>query len=512
MYYEVYHRREDKSELIGVFLIEEDARHFAHEQRKRLPSGVVILVLLTGQGIQRTLERLSKPAPAETPSGENQRPATRLQVAACPTCETVFDIYKFRSRNTISKLMRSLLEEQVLTPTELLWDYTHLRRLQKDEREINLAISVIARMHSQDQQTTVKACLDNLYHLLDEVMSLAKACFHERASGRSDLPTSDVDALFEIVKSGQRDGQKLIDLTCLVAGLTRAYGHWAGKLERLAMIMTNGPEWTVVLLDQFLAELLDLPAAREEVLGAWKRGAQGIRPLINVLANRSDALARDPGRTVLASLAAAGCQDGARETRLRLWGWLRLQLKDDRTLSHWERQEEITQYRILLPRLLAIEDFLDHGPAAALAATLNKLLVEDDETLDIAETLAFVLAALPSHRERLVFLAALLREARPEWLSAIEDSLQIVVEALQAAPRDVAARQFNGGEAARTAFLESVLTLIRDSPLQARSRQFCLHILTRLKTDREPTTAEIDRLWVDLVGTKDWDLRKDFEF
>lgn len=509
MYYEVYHRAEGDEELIGVFFTEQEAREFAAETRQRRADGIVSTVLFTAHGIQRTLEQLPADAAAGQRSPRPDKRPTVPVVSTCPRCDTVTDVYKFRSRNVIGKLLRSVVEERVVTPSEVLWDYALLRHLQKDNLLLSHGVGVVARIQRQDGTESLKACQDRLYRLIDATLDAAKAGFHIPDAEVKALLAARANALFAIVQGPESDARKLQELTRIVARITGQHADWAGKLGAFTGILATARDWAVVLLDAFVAEIIELPAAREELLGIRKHGAKSIRPLVDVLTNEVPDRGKDGPPPALATLAAVANHDGTHETRARLWGWLRLQMHDERKLVHWERQDEITEYRVLLARLIGLEDFLTQGPGLGLTEALAKVLAEDGERADIAETLAFITAALPSQRERLAYLAALLREGPgADWRKAIEASLWTVMEGLQAVPGDVAAHRFRGRDAGRAAFLDACLGLLRAAELEPRLRQFSLHVLTQLAADRGPSDADIDRLWGDMVGTDDWDIKR----
>jgi hypothetical protein len=92
-------------------------------------------------------------------------------------CTRLIDYYARQARLLIGRLLRRFLDEERLTALELMHDYTHLRRLMRDDRLYTLAVNHIAVLQAKQGDLSVVQRRAELEHAIQAVVERARKGF-----------------------------------------------------------------------------------------------------------------------------------------------------------------------------------------------------------------------------------------------------------------------------------------------------------------------------------------------
>src|SRR6185369_1230799 len=101
---------------------------------------------LTGFTTESTIFQEAR---AREKKGEIQLSAA---IDRAPLCASAADLAGLEARIILNRLLREFLDRHAITPTELAWDFAHLKRLQNQDNLLMAAIHHIARAQVQGAQ------------------------------------------------------------------------------------------------------------------------------------------------------------------------------------------------------------------------------------------------------------------------------------------------------------------------------------------------------------------------
>jgi hypothetical protein len=208
---------------------------------------------------------------------------TRVESVA-GICREPEDFYGYESRQAMSRIFRDYLAKTVLTPTEILHDVRHLKRLSQKDILLREAVDLVATLQTQAGDQDAKSRRTEIFTAIDAMMERA------RAIDPACLPKLDgpFGAVMGALGPGAGGGQRR---TTMLAALSRDLAKlpsWIGKLELLcAMAEAETDAAALDLLDGVIADVLatdviDDILGLQPNLGATTRGlfdlADGIVP------------------------------------------------------------------------------------------------------------------------------------------------------------------------------------------------------------------------------------------
>ncbi len=217
-----------------------------------------------------------------------------------PVCTVPDDLYSFESRVVINRLLRAFLDKFRITPTELLYSFTYLRKLDEQGILLGAAIQAVARHHADLHGFAVPARARELRGFADVVMTRARDFQAERkrlpAFDPKDLPATS-RAIDAAVGEERHDAVFLGQLTHHLADRNSL----GGKLDLLlGLIDDEGEPRHLALIDGVMADTLGSADVVKDLLGAQPNLAMGLCVLADHILGRDPDPRGEPASALLA--------------------------------------------------------------------------------------------------------------------------------------------------------------------------------------------------------------------
>ncbi len=335
---------------------------------------------------------------------------TIVPIGDAPVCRELTEFYGFEARQTLGRLMRNFLDEQGLTPLELMFSATHITLLERKGTLLNQAVQRIATIQGRKTDSKSADRVDDLYKVIAKVK--------ERAS-----KAARDDKLYQLLRSNGLNA-----VTRRAAKL--ASGKDEGLLSRaaLARYLNDGGDWNAkltllrdlakpdlaatgkTLIDEATAEILDGGKAVLELLGKQPDMATGNTMLIDL----SFGHCQIPKNSItpLEEVNAMVAEFGLPLTRGVLLHRVAGQIGGTRPLTR-EGDAADRDAFVSLVRELVGENGLRGGPEMCEAVTLRArgVLSEEDNDLSLDEGVGRILDLIPHRAARFGYLVDLATSA-----------------------------------------------------------------------------------------------------
>jgi len=293
--YEIQAQKDGRWLVQAACLEEHDA---IREAKRILGSGQTHAVrvlrcrlLSNGREVDGVIFEQKVDAPKDKPVG------IRLPDGPVPLCTLAEDVYGPDARRTIGQLLRDYLAEVELTPGELLFVWSHLRRFMDKHGLLTAAVHRIAAIQAETSGAPPKQRLKEVQDLADAIGREAR----DFAALRRTLPefagrdlSAYASALGPRVPADRLDHVLLGQLCHWMADIRSI----AGKAD--ALIALAGQEEADrdldPLLDGLIAETLEFSATIEELFGAQANLGDFIVLLARLLKGDADILAAQRDR------------------------------------------------------------------------------------------------------------------------------------------------------------------------------------------------------------------------
>ena len=223
-------------------------------------------------------------------------------------CERLIDYYMLQARLVVCRLLRGFLDDERITALELMHDYTRLRRLMRDDRLYPKALSHVATLQAKAEGTTPQQRMDAIDKAVERIVQRAKTT-HEYGELGEIIEHHGVDAAYASLPKDYGQLRKRVEVAGAVARHLRPHAEWTDKLDvLLAMVPGAKSRATLGILDEAVAEILDNPAAVDEIIGTYIEVSDKLLARIRLARGRwhdpeADADARDVGERLSAQLA-----------------------------------------------------------------------------------------------------------------------------------------------------------------------------------------------------------------
>ncbi len=202
-------------------------------------------------------------------------------------CTTVEEFTGLESRIVMNRVLREFLDHMVITPTELIHNFSYQKKLDSLGL-IDAAVSQLAQAQSAAGQGDIKTRLDVIYKLVEQVRYKAQ----ETMSERRRLP---VLAEQEYAKFCQRvdDAYPPEDRDYMIkTGHTNYLNgspSLAAKLEQIAALVTEDVDNAKVAhLDDMIADLLGAGSLVQDILGQQPSLGAALGLLADLILGRFD--------------------------------------------------------------------------------------------------------------------------------------------------------------------------------------------------------------------------------
>lgn len=202
-------------------------------------------------------------------------------------CATVAEFTSLPSRIIMNRVLREFLDYMMITPTELLHNFSYQKKLDSLGL-IDSAVSQLAQAQSAAGHGDIKSRLDALYKLVEQIRYKAQ----ETMSERRRMPVleekqyahfcSRIDAVYP---PDDRDYMIKTGLTNYLNGSPSL----AQKLEQIAALVTDDVDNAKVAhLDDMIADLLGAGSLVQDILGQQPSLGAALGMLADLILGRLD--------------------------------------------------------------------------------------------------------------------------------------------------------------------------------------------------------------------------------
>jgi hypothetical protein len=178
-------------------------------------------------------------------------------------CQTLRDFFGFESRQAMSRIFRDYLSRVVATPTEIIYNLRHLKRINEKDGLVRAAVDMVATLQTREGGQDMKTRRDEIFRAVDDMV--------EHASTLDPAALPKLDHTFGAVMGSlgstiDRDQRNYL----MLAALSRDLGErpsWVGKLELLCeMAGAESEPEALELLDGVIADILGTDVI-QDILG-----------------------------------------------------------------------------------------------------------------------------------------------------------------------------------------------------------------------------------------------------
>ncbi|WP_245835318.1 hypothetical protein [Thalassospira mesophila] len=293
----------------------------------------------------RHIEKVLLEKEGQGDGGDEPVRVTPIEDAAL--CETDEDLLGVESRSTINRLLRKYFEQEVLTPTEVMYNYKNLRKLMYHDTLLPSAVDRVATIHSRTTEGNHIEAASKLHRAIDTLAARA------RQVEKYDLPQFE-DATIAEVRREIRQLRLAEDTDFLtMVALTRHLSSsrsWIGKLD-FALKVKGDPKdnRARAMVDDVVADILGSPVALKDLLGPSRNFGEAVLLHIDLALGkaRGNRGAAQDVLDLLNPLFAAGLMPKA---QFVLFDYIARELKSPNSLSRSE--EDANPLVEILDRLL----------------------------------------------------------------------------------------------------------------------------------------------------------------
>lgn len=323
-------------------------------------------------------------------------------------CTTAGQVFAVEGRMVMNRLLRNYVERTVVTPTELLHNYTELKRLIDKDNLFATAVGRVAALQAERNGMDSRGRRDELYGILNGVTDRARL-----ASARKDLPeisaTGFVPAFQKLTDREKSPEDRDFLARVVLSRELVQMRNWLAKLDFLGELvrqdggLTDAP---LALVDGVIADVLGAPSVAQELLGLQGSLAEALCNLIDLSRGRLDVVnrAEDDRAVHLNELLAF---HDLTETRHVVLDLVRRQLKSTQPLYRADPKLEHDAFREVQKRVSTPEGILG-GPAMAEALVQRYLrFLEGGGATGRRKAMEEVSGLYPDAKDRVRFLMAL---------------------------------------------------------------------------------------------------------
>lgn len=301
---------------------------------------------------------------------ESKKDLSITPIETAPLCRTDNDLLKSDARSTCNRLFRKYLEEEVLTPTELMHNYQALRKLMYHEQLLPSAVDKVATIHSRASGGDYQEELQQLHAAVDQLAARA------REVEQVDLPRLEESTIGAVVDEIERLGLYEDTDFLTMAAVSRelvSWRSWVGKLDFILRVRGDEADARArKVVDGVLADIFGSPVALKEVLGPSKSLIAAIYLQLDLIEGKCEGN-RGAAGDVIELLNPLFAHGYLPESRAAVLDYVIRELRSPGTLDRFGEPFEI--FDELLERLVTVEGVLNGAEMAeALVERCSRLL------------------------------------------------------------------------------------------------------------------------------------------
>jgi hypothetical protein len=252
-------------------------------------------------------------------------------------CQEPADLYTLESRMIMGRLFRLFLDKYQVTATELLHNWTYLRKLSEAGNMINTAASQVAMAQANEFNMPAKDRIRHIEDLIHQGMMKARDFYAERRR----LPRFDkanLDHVSRRIHARVGPDDYAFTMLCLLCQYLMGYGSIGGKMELLLHLITEDMDPELVsLFEGVIADALVTPEMVKDLIGSHANLAESLCALADFLHGRSDPVRINPNLAKVGELIQRGAGEGCRTVLVER---LLFELKRDHPLDRKSPEAE----------------------------------------------------------------------------------------------------------------------------------------------------------------------------
>ena len=202
-------------------------------------------------------------------------------------CTTMEEFTGLESRIVMNRVLREFLDHLMITPTELLHNYSYQKKLDSMGL-ISGAVAQLAQAQSGAGHGEIRARIDEIYKLVNQVMYKAQETMSERkripvlVEKEFALLCRRIDGIFP-------EGDRAYMVKTALTAYLNGSGSLAGKLEQIAALVTDDVDkQQVSYLDDIIADLLGSGSLVQDMLGDQPSLGAALGMLADMILSRLD--------------------------------------------------------------------------------------------------------------------------------------------------------------------------------------------------------------------------------
>jgi hypothetical protein len=317
---------------------------------------------LTGFTTESTIFQEARP---KEKKGEIQLSAS---IDKAPLCATAGDLAGLEARIIVNRLLREFLDRYAITPTELMWDFAHLKRLQSQDNLLMAAIHHIARAQAQPGQNVAERA-----RALEAIVNQAIYIAREAQLARKKLPQfdpADLDGFRRAIDTRFPETERHVMTMVRLAEYLGEGRGWEHKLLLAAGLVHDGLSAdSLSLVDGIVADVLGVGQMVQDMLGQQASFGAALQCLGELVVGRAGEGAGVPeSRQVVARLIGR-----LPDSRRVLTDRLVRELKSDKPLGRNDPEAERDKLAKLKERLRDVKGAVIGGAEAEAALEARRV-------------------------------------------------------------------------------------------------------------------------------------------
>jgi hypothetical protein len=275
---------------------------------------------------------------ARPPKGKKEI-GLSASINAAPPCASLEDLFALDARVVMGRVFREFLDKLVITPSELLHNYSYIKKLDATGNLISGAVFQIGQAQANAGLGNVKDLVNSLHRLVDEAKMLARDTLAERKrlpvleDGQFGLLCRRAEARFEPAERGY---MIMTALTNYLAGSQ----SWGQKFEKLGKLFSDDVDADgTERLDGVIADVLGSGEMVQDLLGSQANRGRALALLADLALGRlatAPAQASESLKLLVALIAGRGLP----ASRRVLFDRLKRELKGTKALCRGDLTAE----------------------------------------------------------------------------------------------------------------------------------------------------------------------------
>lgn len=303
-----------------------------------------------------------------------REPGLSATITAAPACSTMDDLFTLDARVLINRVFREFLDKLVVTPTELLHNWSYIAKLDAAASLVSGAVYQVAQAQANAGQGPVKERVNQLWKLVDQVKARARDVQAERKR----VPLLDPGGFAMFCRRAEarfEPAERAYMINWGLANYLTGSRNFGQKFEQIAALCTDDLDaGAVAHLDALVADTFGSGAMIQDLLGAQANLCAALAALADISTGRMTEAPKGASSS-LKTLLSLVHRHGMPQAKAVLFDRLKRELKSAKPLQ----REGLSAERTALDML---ESKLRDGAGAVIGgAEVEQALAERAERI-----------------------------------------------------------------------------------------------------------------------------------